>query len=410
MGGSSRIPSTVPKLAAEISSGYKKYLAEVIYDSGSGNAAVWLDEKSLNQLPERDEGYGGGTKTIVANMPLVEAAGSYTLETSMTGLSSGGTQNKILLNTILGSVGIPDNMLTGWEEAAGEKVAVTISRGDKAGLPPNAKDIIGDRPLVQLNFAVDGKHMDWNNPDAPVTVSIPYEPTTEELSDPEHITVWYIDGSGSVVEVPSGRYDPVTGTVTFATTHFSNYAVTYVKKTFDDLSSVEWARKPIEVLASKGIVKGAADNEYYPDINITRAEFLYSLVRTLGVDARVEDNFDDIDKGAYYCKELAIAKKLGITSGTGDNKFSPDASITRQDMMVLTERVLRMLNRLKAKASASELVTFADKALVADYAAGSIAVLVKEGLIVGNGGKVNPLGNTTRAEAAVFLYRIYNNY
>ncbi len=212
------------------------------------------------------------------------------------------------------------------------------------------------------------------------------------------------------MEVPSGKYDPVTGTVTFATTHFSNYAVTYVKKIFDDLESVEWARRPIEVLASKGILKGATDNEYYPSINITRAEFLYSLVRTLGVDARAEGNFDDISSDAYYCKEIAIAKKLGITSGTGNNKFSPDASVTRQDMMVLTERVLRMLNRLKAQASASELDTFADKALVADYAADSIAALVKEGLIVGNGGKVDPMGNTTRAEAAVFLYRIYNKY
>jgi hypothetical protein len=410
MGGGSRTPATVPKLTAEISSGYKKYLADVIYDSGSGDAAVWVDQKTLNQLPERDEAYGSGTKTIVANMPLVEAAGSYTLETSMKGLSSGGTRNKILLNTVLGTVGIPGNMLTGWEEAAGEKVAVTIRQGEKAGLPPNVKDIIGDRPLVQFTLAVDGKRMDWNNPDAPVTVSIPYEPTAEELSDPEHITVWYIDGSGSVVEVPSGRYDPVTGTVTFATTHFSNYAVAYVKKTFNDLNSVEWARKPIEVLASKGIVKGATDNEYYPSINITRAEFLYSLVRTLGVDARIEGNFDDIDKNAYYCRELAIAKRLGITSGTGNNKFSPDASITRQDMMVLTERVLRMLNRLKAQVSASELDTFADKALVADYAADSIAALVKEGLIVGGGSKVNPLGNTTRAEAAVFLYRIYGKF
>jgi hypothetical protein len=47
---------------------------------------------------------------------------------------------------------------------------------------------------------------------------------------------------------------------------------------------------------------------------------------------------------------------------------------------------------------------------VADYAADSIAALVKEGLIVGGGGKVNPLGNTTRAEAAVFLYRIYGKF
>ena len=57
---------------------------------------------------------------------------------------------------------------------------------------------------------------------------------------------------------------------------------------------------------------------------------------------------------------------------------------------------------------ASDLERFSDKSLVALYAVDSIASVVKEGLIVGSGDKVNTLGNTTRAEAAVFLYRIYN--
>lgn len=210
------------------------------------------------------------------------------------------------------------------------------------------------------------------------------------------------------MEVPSGRYDPATGTVTFSTTHFSSFAVVYVTKTFDDLESVAWAKKPIEVLASKGILKGVAEKEYDPGANITRADFLYFLVRTLGVDARVEGNFDDLSRDAYYYKEIGIAKKLGITSGTGDNKFSPDASITRQDMMVLTENALRMLKKLEGQGTAADLDRFTDKSLIAAYAVNGVASVVKEGLIVGSGDRINPLGNTTRAEAAVFLHRIYN--
>ena len=210
------------------------------------------------------------------------------------------------------------------------------------------------------------------------------------------------------MEVPNGRYDPVTGTVTFATTHFSRYAVVYVQKTFDDLDGVEWARQQIEVLASKGIVRGNTDSGYFPSVNITRADFLYSLVRTLGVDAAVEGNFDDIEGSAYYYKEIGIAKKLGITSGTGDNRFCPDESITRQDMITLTIRALDMLGKVKEQGSISSLDRFTDKSLIAGYALESIATAVKEGLIIGSGDRINPLGNTTRAEAAVFLYRIYN--
>ena len=79
-------------------------------------------------------------------------------------------------------------------------------------------------------------------------------------------------------------------------------------------------------------------------------------------------------------------------------------------MMVLTERALRILQKLKKPGKASELGKFTDKSLIAAYAIDSVASIVKGGLIVGSGDKINPLGNTTRAEAAVFLYRIYNKY
>lgn len=259
-------------------------------------------------------------------------------------------------------------------------------------------------------MTLGGERIEWQNPDAPVTVSIPYTPTEQELSDPEHIVVWYIDGSGNVISVSSGRYDTATGKVTFTTTHFSHYAVTFATRTYDDMGSAVWAKKPVEVLASKGILRGISEKVYAPQTNITRADFLYFLIRTIGVDAKVDGNFGDISRDAYYYNEIGIAKKLGITSGTGNNKFSPDASITRQDMMVLTERALRMLKGLKVQGTASDLGKYRDKSLVAAYAVKSVASVVKEGLIVGSGYLVNPLGNTTRAEAASFLYKIYNKY
>ncbi len=182
----------------------------------------------------------------------------------------------------------------------------------------------------------------------------------------------------------------------------------FVEKTFEDIDSVSWAKEQIEVLASKGILKGISETAYAPQTDITRADFLYFLIRTLGVNAKIDGNFEDIDSSAYYYNEIAIARKLGITQGTGDNKFNPDTNITRQDIMVLTERALRVLDRLKTQSTASDLEIFTDKYLIASYATESIATLVKEGLIKGDGEKINPLVHTTRAEAAVFLYRIYN--
>jgi len=379
-------------------------------DKNTGIAEVVINAATMTVAFDNSAENIDGKKTVVIAIPEVEGAKAYESTLPASTLTSSDVNKQLEIKAVIAAVTLPANMLTQEAAEGARNVSLTIARADMSGIDEETRDLIGDRPVIQLTLKIDDEQHSWNNENAPVTVSIPYTPTAEELADPEHITIWYIDGSGNVVEVPTGRYDPATGKVTFSTTHFSNYAVAYVAKTFNDLESVAWAKKPIEVLASKGILKGTLENEYTPQTNITRADFLYFLVRALGVDAKIDGNFDDISTDAYYYKEIGIARKLGITTGTGNNKFSPDANITRQDMMVLTERALRMLKMLKQQGTASDIDAFTDKSLVAPYAVNGVASVVKEGLIVGSGDKVNPLGNTTRAEAAVFLYRIYNKY
>jgi len=271
------------------------------------------------------------------------------------------------------------------------------------------KAALGDRPIIQLTLSVDGKQVDWDNPDSPVTVTIPYKPTEDELKNPENIVVWYIDGKGNVITVPNGRYDAETGTVIFRTTHFSLYSVAYVQKTFKDLETVEWARQAIEALTAKEIMKADGDT-FKPTENVTRADFLYALVRALDLNAKVSGNFDDISADAYYYKEIAIAKELGITLGTGNNKFEPDLSIERQDMMTLVGRTLELLDKLELNAPDTVLDKFTDKSEISAYAVSSVSVLVQEELIVGSNNKVMPKGTTSRAEAAQFVYRLYEKF
>jgi len=196
--------------------------------------------------------------------------------------------------------------------------------------------------------------------------------------------------------------------VTFSVTHFSQYAVVFVEKTFNDIDRFDWAKKQIEVLASKGIIKGINDKEFAPSANITRGDFILLLVRTLDLNADFKSNFVDVKLNDYYYEAIGIARKMGIALGQGNNLFNPKDTISRQDMMVLTERALRMLNKLDVASTITEIDKFQDKAQIAAYARESIEALVKEGLIIGNANQINPLGKTTRAEAAVFLYRIYN--
>jgi|GEM_PF-6163083 len=151
-------------------------------------------------------------ETIIT-IPLIPNVDTYSVGIPVPELSSSDGQGSLILNTDAGSVTIPLNMLAGVSGISGSKAEITIGQGDKEGLLEEVKEAIGDRPLVRLTLTVDGKQTEWHNPDAPVTVSIPYTPTAEELANPGHITVWYINGSGNAVPVPSGRYDPATGTV-----------------------------------------------------------------------------------------------------------------------------------------------------------------------------------------------------
>lgn len=385
-----------------------KYTAKTTENGNTGaTLSVTVNKNSdmaTVEVSDKNKFSDGGETTIT--IPKISGVERYGINIATDNLTDSDNEGKLTINTTIGSITLPVNMLTDIESDGEAKII--IGKGDKSNLPDAVREAIGSRPLVQLTLTIDSKQTVWNNPDAPVTVSIPYTPTTEELLEPEHITVWYLDGEGNVVEVPSGRYDPETGMVTFNTTHFSDYAVVFVEKTFDDIDSVPWAKEQIEVLASKGILRGVSENQYEPLTDITRADFLYFLIRTLGVNAKIDGSFDDIDNDVYFYNEIAIAKKLGITEGIGNNKFNPDASITRQEMMVLTERALKMLNKLEVQGTDIDLENFADKATIASYATESIAALVKEGLIEGDGQNIHPLGNTTRAETAVFLYRIYN--
>jgi len=378
----------------------------------SGTAIVELSENTLKDAFERASAGPDGVKNIQIVIPASDNAASYKPQIPASFLTV-GTENetaaeKIEIKTEIADLIVPGNMLSSELAAGGQNVAITVAKADTSGLDPELQSRIGNKPVIELKLDIDGNPVSWNNPNAPVTVSVPYAPTAEELANTEHIVVWYIDGGGNVVAVPTGRYDPATGKVVFQVAHFSKYAVAYVKKSFDDIGSYGWARKQIEVMASKGIINGTSETTYTPAASITRADFTVLLVKALGLSAEVSDNFADVSPSAYYCREVGIAKKLGIAGGRGGNMFDPLAPVARQDMMALAARAAAIAEKNLPAGSDADLDSFLDRSLIAPYAANSVATLVKNGIVTGCNNLVNPLGNATRAEAAVIIHRLYN--
>jgi len=173
---------------------------------------------------------------------------------------------------------------------------------------------------------------------------------------------------------------------------------------FTDIDGYPWAANEIMTLASKGIIKGTSATTFSPANNIKRADYMILLVRMLGLTADFTDNFDDVPQDAYYYREIGSAKGLGLTTGVGDNKFNPEAEITRQDMFVLAYRILIQQGAIEP-AGIEVLKQFNDNTFIADYAKEALATLAKSELVKGNENNINPLGLATRAETAVFIYQ-----
>lgn len=410
-GGGSSTPTPVPEpepaaWVLDSNENISKTIA-IKLDNSTGAATVEVDAASLISAFDKSATDDKGVKTVVVDIPNIDGAKAYEPILPASFLTAGDASKAVEINTGVAAVTVPSNMLTAADAAGAQNVSLTIAAGDKNKLDAAVQAQIGDRPVIELNLKIDGKQTAWSNEGAHVTITVPYTPTADELKDPEHITVWFIDGSGKAVAVPNGSYDSTTGKVTFNTTHFSKYAIVFVQKTFSDIAGYGWAKNQIEVLASKGIINGTSNDTFSPAANITRADYLVLLVKTLGLTAEFDSNFNDVEPGTYYYEAAGIAKKLGLAAGSGNNRFNPKENISRQDMMVLTARVLEKYKGLKVAGDFAVLDKFSDKRDIAGYAVDSLATLVKEGLISGSGDKLNPRAQTTRAESAVFLYRIY---
>lgn len=202
------------------------------------------------------------------------------------------------------------------------------------------------------------------------------------------------------------RVKAYTGTVF---TSPSNVAVTYTNraKTFSDLSSVPWAKKAIENLAGRDIIKGKSTdkNIFAPNDKITRAEFISLVVNGLQLNKTPIGTFEDVKPGDWFYNNVLIAKNMGIVSGIGNNYFYPNEPITREDMAVILTRAMKVSGNPFPSHNISILDKFSDKHKISEYALLSMAMLNGEKIINGKSSTIlAPKDYATRAEAAVIIY------
>lgn len=178
---------------------------------------------------------------------------------------------------------------------------------------------------------------------------------------------------------------------------------------FTDLESVSWAVPAIEEMHRLGIISGTGGTNYSPLAPLTRADFITLLMRMLRPVGTPGAGFEDVPEDAYYHDKVVLAQGLGIATGYSDTQFGPLDRITRQDMIVLTYRAMKILGYPTSSAGGAErLARFPDRDELAGYATEAMEAMLAMGYISGRDTGLAPRGETNRAEAAVFLFQIYN--
>lgn len=107
---------------------------------------------------------------------------------------------------------------------------------------------------------------------------------------------------------------------------------------FTDVHYGDYFYQAVLWAVENGITMGTSATTFSPDATVTRAQVVTFLWRTNGQPAAWNSGFTDVSADAYYAKAVAWAVQNGITTGTGFGVFSPDAACTRAQIVTFLYR------------------------------------------------------------------------
>ena len=189
------------------------------------------------------------------------------------------------------------------------------------------------------------------------------------------------------------------GGVTVSTASDSLSSAEGTPSRFTDVPDGAYYADAVRWAVENGITSGTGENTFSPDAPCTRAQMVTFLWRANGSPEPKDsgNRFSDVSAGAYYYKAVLWAVENGITTGTGATTFSPDATVTRGQTVTFLHRAAG-----SPQASGSR---FSDVDSDAYYAA-AVAWAVANGITDGvSATSFAPGSPCTRAQIVTFLYR-----
>ena len=232
--------------------------------------------------------------------------------------------------------------------------------------------------------------------------SIKVNPRTPEEDDEVTITV-DPDSGYEVDEVTvtdrNGREVKVTaerdGTYTFTQPRGRvTISVTFVREGgstfFSDVPESFWAYDEIAWAYDNGYVNGTSASAFSPNASISRQQVWMILARLSGADPA----------------NMSAAREWAVTNGVSDGT-TPGGAVTRQQLVALLYRYATLMGY--ANDQRADLSAYPDAGTVAGYAVEPMQWSVANSIVGGtSNGTLDPTGTATRAQFAVILYRFWD--
>ncbi len=174
---------------------------------------------------------------------------------------------------------------------------------------------------------------------------------------------------------------------------------------FADVSGSDWFYNDVRYVYEKGIMDGTGADRFSPNAPLTRAMIVTILYRMAGSPSvSGSSDFTDVAAGKWFAKAVAWAAANGIVNGYGSGLFGPNDPVTREQLAAILYRYA-VYGGMTAVTLEENLGSFADTAQLSAYAIQAMNWAVGQGLINGSGNNLVPKAQATRAQVAAIIHR-----
>ena len=385
--------------------------SEWTWDNGQTKAAisVTFNGTELNdtdyQLTVSKDGETPKTVTKAEAVELLSAPGKYTITATGVGAYNGSTDTEtVTIQKIQPEVTVTatPNSLSG-----GGKVTLTL-KGEKLPDGTDLKNLLKVTAKNDSDVTLEDLHIQWpedgsltaeltlpnTNETYTFTLSFAgddyYEPASsnamvvvgqqtsgggggsdpgDQPADPDDTGVsdWLNtkDHLAYLAGYPGGTFGPDQNmTRAEAAQMFYNLLLekdVEITVEFEDVPADAWYAKPVNTLASLGILSGVGNGRFDPERSITRAEFTVIAMKFANTSGGGVNIFSDVNEDDWFYSAVVDSTQYGWINGYPDGTFRPEATISRAEVTVIVNHMLgRAADRPYVIAHEEELNTFGD--------------------------------------------------